>query len=245
MRRALSFPLTTSLLILLTGCSATHTVVLKGDGSGTMTVHIEVSRLLRDYIAELSQVSGESRDPAGTIFDLEAVRKGFEAQPGITVQSIASQNPSSLDVQIAFASLSRLFEGQLGLNSANAFSFTESNGLETLKIHLDRSNYHQIATFFPMLESPTLQALGPQVDQKTTEDDYLEMVRFSLGDDGPAQVRQSSIVIVVQPEGEIVSQSGGTVKAETVVFRVPLLGLLLLAAPLDYSLSFKPRGIQQ
>jgi hypothetical protein len=245
MRRAFASPLTTSLLILLAGCSATHTVVLKGDGSGTMTVHIEVTRLLHDYIAGLSQVSGESRDLNGTIFDLEAVRKGFEAQPGITVQSIASHNPSSLDVQIAFASLSRLFEGQLGLKSANAISFTESNGLETLKIHLDRSNYGQIAAFFPMLESPMLQGLGPQVDQKTTEDDYLEMVRFSLGDDGPAQVRQSSIMIVVQPEGEIVSQSGGTVNAETVVFRVPLLGLLLLAAPLDYSLSFKPRGIQQ
>jgi hypothetical protein len=233
--------LSATALLVLAGCSATQTVVLNGDGSGTMKLHLEVTRLLYDYVSGLAEVSGESRDPAGeTIFDLAAIRDGFAAQPDITVQDVASPDQRSLDVQVAFDSLSRVFENQPGLQSANAVSLTQSDGLETLKIHLDRSNYRQIAAFFPMLESPVLKSLGPQVDQKTTEDDYLEMVRFSLGDDGPAQVRKSSITVTVQPEGEIVSQTGGTVRAGTVVFRIPLLGLLVLAAPLDYSMSFKP-----
>ncbi len=238
-RLACIFPLT--VVLVLAGCSATQTVVLKGDGSGTMKLHLEVTRLLHDYVAGLAEVSGESRDPAGdAIFDLAAIRKAFAAQPGITVQGVASADQRSLDVQVAFDSLPRLFESQPGLQSANAISLTQSDGLDTLKIHLDRSNYRQIAAFFPMLESPVLQSLGPQVDQKTTENDYLEMVRFSLGDDGPAQVRSSSIAITVQPEGEIVSQTGGTVSAGTVVFRIPLLRLLVLASPLDFSMSFKP-----
>ena len=244
MRRASAFLPGIFAFLLLVGCSATHTVTLNADGSGTVTIHLEVTRLLHDYIAGLAEASGESQDPTGAIFDLTTVRKGFEAQPGITVQSVASPNPNSLDIQIAFASLSRLFEDQPGLKSANAVSLMESNGLKTLKIHLDRTNYRQIAAFFPMLESPTLQSLGPQVDQKTTDGDYLEMVRFSLGDDGPAQVKKSVITIVIRPEGEIVSQFGGTVEAGTVVFRIPLLRLLVLATPLDYSISFKPGGTQ-
>jgi hypothetical protein len=206
-----------------------------------MKLHLEVTRLLHDYVFGLAEVSGESRDPAGEpIFDLAAVRNGFAAQPGITVQDVASPDQRSLDVQVAFDSLSRVFENQPGLRNANVVSLTQSDGLETLKIHLDRSNYRQIAAFFPMLESPVLQSLGPQVNQTTTKDDYLEMVRFSLGDKGPAQVRESFITVTVQPEGEIVSQTGGTVSAGTVIFRIPLLDLLVLAEPLDYSMSFKP-----
>jgi hypothetical protein len=230
-----------TILFLAGGCSATHAVVLKGDGSGRMTLHLEVSKLLHDYVAGLAEVSGESQNPReDSIFDLAAIRKGFEAQPGVTVGKVASSDPRSLDVEVAFASLSDLFAGRAGLQEANVISLAEVGGLETLKIHLDRDNYRQIAAFFPMLESPVLKSLGPQVDQKGTEDDYLEMIRFSLGEDGPAQVKKSSFLITIRPEGEIVSQTGGTISEGTVVFKIPLLRLLLLETPLDFSMSFRP-----
>ena len=232
--------------VLMAGCSATQNVVLKADGSGTLTMHMEVSRLLHDYIASLAEVSGDTPAlPPGQIFDLAAIRKGFAAQPGITVQKIASADPRSLDIQVAFDSLQNVFAGRPGLQNADVVSLTQADGLETLKIHLDRSNYRQVSGFFPMLDNPVLQSLGPQVGQETTENDYLEEVRFSLGDDGPAEVRKSSIVITVQPEGEIVSQAGGTVNGGSVVFKVPLLRLLVLAPPLDFSMSFKPQEKQQ
>jgi hypothetical protein len=238
--------LTASALLLAAGCSATHTVVLRADGSGTLTMHMEVSRLLHDYIAGLAEVSGDTPAlPSGQIFDLAAIRKGFEAQSGIIVQKVASSDPRSLDIQVAFDSLQRVFAGRPGLQNANVVVLTQADGLETLKIHLDRSNYRQIAGFFPMLDNPVLQSLGPQAGQTTTENDYLEEVRFSLGDEGPSEVRKSSIVISIQPEGEIVSQTGGTVSGGSVVFRIPLLRLLVLATPLDFSMSFKPQENQQ
>jgi hypothetical protein len=233
-------------LLLAAGCSATHTVVLKADGSGTLTMHMEVSPLLHDYIAGLAEVSGDVPAlPPGQIFDLAAIRRGFAAQQGITVQKVESTDPRSLDVQVAFHSLSDVFAGQPGLQSSNIVSLTQADGLETLKIHLDRSNYSRLAAFFPMLDNPVLQSLGPQAGQATTESDYLEEVRFSLGDDGPAEVKKSSIVVSIQPEGDIVSQTGGTVSGGSVVLRIPLLRLLVLAAPLDFSMTFKPQEKNQ
>jgi hypothetical protein len=227
---------------LLLACSATHTIVLKADGSGTMAMHMEVSQLLHDYIAGLTEMSGDPPAlPQGQIFDLAAIRKGFAAQPGITVQGVASPDQRSLDVRVAFDSLAGVFAARPGLQNANVISLTQTGGLETLRIHLDRSNYRQVAAFFPMLDNPILQSLGPQVGQKTTESDYLEEVRFSLGDAGPAEVRKSSIVISIQPEGEVISQTGGTVSGAAVIFRIPLLRLLVLAEPLDFSLTFKPQ----
>ncbi len=241
--RLIALILASAPLLLTGGCNVTHTVVLNNDGSGTMTMHVEVSKLLRDYAVGLAEVSGEPSAPRGdAIFDLAAIRKGFEAQPGITVREVSSSDPRSLDVDVAFASLSELFAGRAGLRGANVISLAQADGVETLKIHLDRENYRQIASFFPMLESPVLRSLGPQVDQKVTEDDYTEMVRFSLGDDAPALVKKSSIVISIQPQGEIQSQTGGTVSDGSVMFKIPLLRLLLLDTSLDFSVSFKEKN---
>jgi hypothetical protein len=238
--RPIALILAAAAFLLTGGCNATHSVVLNEDGSGTMTLHLEVSKLLRDYVIGLAEVSGEPRAPrADALFDLAAIRKGFEAQPGITVRNVSVADPRSLDVDIAFASLMDLFAGRAGLQSANVVSLLQSGGLETLKIHLDRGNYRQIAVFFPMLEDPVLKSLGPQVDQKATENDYLEMVRFSIGDEAPALVKKSSIVVTIRPEGQIESQTGGTLSDGAVMFKIPLLRLLLLDTPLDFSMSFR------
>ena len=228
--------------LLTAGCSATHAVTLQGDGSGTMALHLEVSKLLHDYVAGLAEVSGAPRTTApDVIFDLLEIRRGFESQPGITVQNVSSSDPRSLDVELSFASLSNVFEGQPGLKGANAVTFAQADGLSSLRIHIDRENYRQIAAFFPMLASPLLQSLGPQVDQKITQADYLEMIRFSIGDEAPGLARKSSITIRVRPDGDIVSQAGGVASGDEVVFQVPLLRVLLLDAPLDFSLTFRPR----
>ncbi len=236
--------LSAAVFLMSDGCSATHDVVVRGDGSGTMTLHLEVSKLLHDYIAGLAEVSGTQANPQA-IFDLAAVRKGFEAQPGISVESVSSEDQRTLDVALSFASLSQVFESQPGLKGANLVTFTDANGLATLRFHLDRSNYRQVAAFFPMLESPVLQSLGPQVDQKVTQDDYLAMIRFSLGDEAPGLVMKSSITVRIRPEGDIVSQTGGTVSGDEAVFQIPLLQALLFDTPLDFSLTFRPAGRQE
>jgi len=229
-----------SLAAAITACSSSQTFVIRGDGSGTMTLHVEVSRLLHDYIVSLAEVSGSSQAPTGDrIFDLDEIRKGFEAQPGVSVDGLASPSASVLDASLSFSSLSAIFAGNAGLGASEAVAISESEGVKTLKIHLDKGNYRQVAAIFPLLQAPVLQSLGPQVNEKVSSDDYLEMVRFAIGDDGPALVRKSFIVITIRPDGEIVSQSGGTMAPGAVVFRVPLLRLLVLDSPLDFSVSFR------
>ncbi len=260
LRAARSFLAACSLAAILLGilalaaCSASQTLFIHRDGSGSTTLHIEVSRLLREYIASLNEATGASGAGAGTsgsgspagsaasgdrIFDLEATRKGFEAQPGVTVRSVSSVSPGVMDAELSFESLSNIFARNAGLGTSQALVLSQAGGLTTLRIHLDRSNYRQVAGLFPLLDSPVLQTLGPQVDQKVTTDDYLEMIKFAIGEDGPGLVRKSSIVITVRPDGEIVSQTGGTVSGGAVVFRVPLLRVLVLDSPLDYSLTYK------
>ena len=77
------------------------------------------------------------------------------------------------------------------------------------------------------------------MDDTTTEAEYLDMVSFSIGDQGPGLLKKSFITMTIDPEGDIVSQTGGTISGGAVIFRIPVLRLMVLDKPLDYSVTFK------
>jgi hypothetical protein len=81
--------------------------------------------------------------------------------------------------------------------------------------------------------------MGPQPEENVTEEEYLQMIEFSLGEEGPALLRKSFINIVIKPESGVVSQTGGTLSGGAVTFKIPLLSLLLLDKPLDYSITYR------
>ncbi len=236
-----SAPLLAIPLILLTvSCTMSNTIVVKGDGSGTVAVRVEISKLFKEYLVSMAEVAGQEQiAKEGKLFDLKEIQKGFEGRPGVTVKRLASPKPETLEVDLAFRSIQEVFASDDALKSTGVISFTQTNGTKTVKVHLDRANYKQTSVLFPGLSNPLFEGMGPQPNDAITEAEYLEMIKFSLGDEGPALVKKSFIEMAIRPEGEIVSQTGGAVTNGTVVFRIPLLRLLLLDKPLDYSVSFK------
>jgi hypothetical protein len=143
-----------------------------------------------------------------------------------------------LDLELAFNSIQDVFTREESLKSAAVMEYSESDGKKTIRLHLDRSNYPRLAFTFPLLASPAFAAFGPQANDTTSDEDYLEMVRFSIGDDAPALLKKSYLTLTLDPEGEILSQSGGVIEGGAVVFRIPLLRLLILDKPLDYSVTY-------
>ncbi|MGA2974157.1 MAG: hypothetical protein ABSF77_02480 [Spirochaetia bacterium] len=227
-------------LFIIVSCTMNQTIAIKNDGSGTLVMHAEVSKLLHDYIASLAEVSGKTDVmKGGKVFDAASIRKDFESRPGITVKKAVTPTPDSLDLELAFTSLQDVFARDAKLKSTGAFVYSESGGVKSVKLHLDRTNYTQLSSLFPLLNDPVFAELGPQVNDTITDDEYLEMIRFSIGDDGPGLLKKSFITLTIDPEGEIVSQSGGTISGGAVAFRIPLLRLLVLDKPLDYLVTFK------
>jgi hypothetical protein len=239
--RRLAVPLVLVVLsiVMVNACSVNQSIVVKNDGSGTASLHAEVSKLLADYIASLAEVSGKSAPAGGAVFDAAAIRKDFETRPGITVKKAATPTPSSLDLDLAFASIQDVFTRDDALKSSGALTYSESGGKKTIRLHLDKSNYTQLSALFPMLKDPTVASLGPQVNDTTTEAEYLDMVSFSIGEEGPGLLKKSFITLTIDPEGDIISQTGGTLSGSAVVFRIPLLSLMVLNKPLDYAVTFK------
>ena len=210
--------------VLCTSCTMKQTIVIKSDGSGTLAMHVEVAPLLHEYVARLSEVSDKPvLGPGGRFFDAESIRRDFDSRPGITVTKAATPSPDAMDLELTFHSIQDVFTQDESLKNTAALAYSESGGKKTVRLHLDRNNYPQLARTFPLLASPAFAAFGPQANDTTTDEEYMEMVRFSVGDDAPALLKKSSIILMLDPEGEILSQSGGEVIGGTVVFRLSLI----------------------
>jgi hypothetical protein len=227
-------------LIMTASCGVNQTIVIRSDGSGTLAMHVEVSRLLHEYVARLSEVTDKPvLNSGGRFFDAVSLRKDFESRPGITVTKAETPTPDSLDLELSFDSIQDVFAREETLKNTAALAYSESDGKKTIRLHLDRGNYAQLARTFPLLGNPAFAALGPQPNETTSDADYLEMVRFSIGEDAPALLKKSYLTLTLNPEGEIVSQSGGDISGGAVVFRIPLLRLLVLDRPIDCTVTYR------
>lgn len=229
---------------VLASCTVSQTLIIADDGSGTLATHAEVSPLLRDYLASLADISGNPGPlKEGRVFDAAAIRKDFQSRPGIVVRKAATPTPASLDLELGFDSLQDVVRGQDALASAGALVVVDAGDTRTLRLHLDRATWGQLAALFPPLRDPLIAQLGPQGTGRVTDDDYLSMIRFSMGDDAPGLLKKSFVTLTVQPQGEILSQSGGIVNGNSVVFRIPVLRVLVLDRPLDYAVTFRTENV--
>ncbi|GEM_PF-1003449 len=229
------------LFLLFTGCSVNEEVFLKGDGSGTVSSQVVVKPIFIDYMKSMAEVTGESNKlKDGKIFDIENIRKTMEERPGITVVKIENPSPEKLNLRLKFSNVEEVFKSEKDLTSVGLISFSRTAKGKLLKFHLDKKNFHQLLAVFPELSNPIVESMGPQEDEDTTEAEYLEMIQFALGEKGPEAVKTSSIKLTIHVDGKLLSQSGGKLKdKKTVVFKLPLLKLLLLNEPIDYSILFE------
>jgi len=228
-----------ALTVALAACSVSQTLVIKADGSGTTSMRVVTTKLLREYILDLQQVTGVTAAANGSIFDVPKLQKELAARPGLTVKKIASPSPDVLEVDLAFRSVEEVYGSVEAVKKSGLVQYTESGGQKSLKVHIDRKNFKELSNVFPAMNNAAFEGIAPQEQDTITESEYLEMIQFTLGPEGPAALKASFIDLVMKPEGTIVSQAGGTLANGVVTFRIPLIRLLLLDKPLDYSLVWK------
>ncbi len=224
-------------LSVLAGCSVSQRVTLEPEGSGTAVVRIRLEKILMDYLKDLSEVSGATAQDKGRIFNVEEIRKGFAARQEVILARIESPSPDRLEMELEFHSIEKLFAAPD--KPQTILTLKKSPDGTTLRAHLDRKNFPQLLELAPFLKNPLFEGLGPQENDDTTEAEYLELIDLALGEGGSAALKASTIETTIMVKGKVVAQTGGALINGGVVFRIPLLRVLLLDKPLDYSLTFK------
>lgn len=224
-------------MLIITSCSVNQQVYIEADGSGTATVRIELHPVFVEYMVDLAEVTGQSFEKG--FFDLEKIEAGFHDKEGTDLKRIDSPRPECLEMDINYSSIESLFSGEDSIKYSEILSINKTAQGTSLHIHLDRNNFSKVTELFPILKNPLFEAFGPQENESTTEEEYLELIELALGEEGTKGLKKSFLETMVKVKGTLISQKGGVVTDKGVLFKTPLIRILLLDQPLDYILVFR------
>lgn len=230
--------------LLLAGCSVDQEIAVRVNGAGEAEVRVELQPVFIDYLLALAEVAEEvdlPDDPSAPLFDVAEVEAAIAEWPGVEAARIVSSAPELLEMRLTFDDLQAAFSpAASGPDAMTPLISLTGGSRRTLSVHLDSDNYHQLTTLFPVLEHPLVISLGPQPDLDVTDEEYLEMMQFVLGDEGPPAILDSEVTVRVRVEGRVVEQRGGELQEDgSVLLRIPLLRILVLDRALDYRIVFE------
>ena len=229
--------------LLVAGCSVDQEIAVRLNGAGEAQVRVELQPVFIDYLLALAEIADEVElpdDPSEALFDIAEVEAAIAEWPGVDAARIATPTPEQLELDLTFDDLQAAFAPtEAGAGTTPLISLTGSRR-RTLSVHLDSDNYSQLTALFPVLEHPLVISLGPQPDLEVNDEEYLEMMQFVLGDDGPPAILDAEVKVRVQVEGRVVEQQGGALQEDgSVLITIPLLRILVLDQPLDYRVVFE------
>jgi hypothetical protein len=228
------------MIIIFTSCSVKQEATIHSDKSGSVTFDITLEQFFLDTVVEMADLAEQSPTlEKGEIFDMPQIRKDFEDNPSITLRELSSPKPTVLKGSFTFQDMEKVFTREEELQSTDILSFTTSGNEKSIRLYLDRENFSNLSALFPTMQNPFFEMFGPQENKDTSRDEYLEMIGFAFGEKGPDGVLRSTVELTINVDGTIVSQEGGTIKGNKIIYSIPLIELLLLKEPLEYSFVFK------
>ena len=229
------------ILFIFSSCSIKQEALLNPDGSGSVHFRFEVEEVFSESLMEMASFSNdEELFKDGNFFNLEQTRQSFKERPSVTLVSLESPGPNILEGNFTFQDVEKVFQGESELSEAGILTFTRKSGENTLKLHLDKQNFRQVASFSEALDNPLFDMFGPQEDEATSEQDYYEMIEFAFGEAGAKGLKVSTVDLEITVTGRLISQTGGkSIDENTAVFSIPLIDILLLNKSLDYSIKFR------
>jgi hypothetical protein len=193
-----------------------------------------------EYLKEMTQEASDfGFNTNGEVFDTEMIKMSLMELPGIDVTRIYSPDPKNLELDFEFADINAILEDPADQELKKVFDYKNTGNKKEFKFFLNALNYKLIEPLIPVKDNPLFDALGPQPDYLISREEYLDLVEFTMGDEGPKMVIDSDVVTTVSVNGRLLAQSGGTISQGKAVFHLPLLKVLLLLEDMDYSFQFE------
>lgn len=219
-------------LFALSGCAVTENMTLDGSSSVSFT-DISVQPFFIDVLEDYSQFM-----PSGSENIMDSAINTFARQIDATEEGsnvvFIKDGENSYTGTFTFSDIQTLAE-ELGGGSQSIITQT-SNSL-TFNCSID--NYRELERIVPFLADPNISVYLAEYNIGYSEQDYMDMITFAIGEEAPDALRNSMIEIHVTVPGTITSITGATQTGDgSLVFSFPLIDFLLLAEPLSFSVSW-------
>ena len=213
--------------------------IINSDGSGEGDFRFEIQPFFMETVEDMSDFIEDAPAIADDIFGSEQLREDFTKNPHLELVELSLPVPEILIGELVFDDLKAVIEQEPQLLEQGVIDFAKQDGVYFIRVHLDRNNIDPVYAMFHLDQNPLIEMFGPHANEDTSEEEYLEMMEFVLGEPGPPAIIESAIELEIRVTGRIIAQLGGIREGNTVIFRLPLIRALLLDQPIDYAISFE------
>lgn len=221
--------------LTLSSCVVTEDLTINNKDGGTSSSTIHVEDFFVDVLEDFSDFSTD--DSSKPIMDLSM--EAFEKQliKGTTTNKVGliKTGINSYVISFDYSDLKTLLS-DLGAEDNQTVLNLKNN---ELSFYLDLENYSSLTAAIPFLEDPNFEPFGPTYNEGLSAPDYLEMISFMLGEEGPGAIQKSVISLRFETPDPIKSFKGGKKISDNVFeYSFPLIDFLLLAEPLSFELNW-------
>lgn len=223
-----------SFIALAASCTIKQEIRVHVDGSGDAQFEVEIEDYFIEVVKDFEVFSEEETDVTQDNLDELAVELNDSEHTSDAL--FIKKNDNFYTGSFNFSDLQGFFETlkeEEDEESLTIFTYEKRGFVQNLTIHIDIDNYYQLKKIIPILEDPEFSMFGPEENIGVSEADYLDMIGFALGDEGPPSLHRSFIEIVIITDHPIISQKGGELRAPNeIVFTIPMIDFLLLSEPI-------------
>lgn len=225
-----------AVLFVASGCTVTEALTFTNTPSHASAFDFTVEdffiAVLQDF-SEFVPPEGDQSLMDKAIADFE---RALDYSPTTDNVRMNKLNDNAYQGTFTFRNLQQLFS-DLGAGSNQSLLKMEKN---SMSFFLSMDNYDQLVPVIPFLADENFEAFGPVYNQGLSEADYLEMISFMLGEEGPPAIEQSFITMRVETPTPITGYTNGRKISNTLYeFSFPLIDFLLLESPITFSVSWK------
>jgi hypothetical protein len=207
--------------------------------SGWATTDLYVYDFFKTVLEDFEPFSPEERTQSFMDASIDDFVAQLHQTPSARDISSMKIGENGYFIDFTFSSLEELLRDLNKRESQTIVQVVQSGSDTTLLIHLDLENYPQLARMIPFLADPNFETFGPLYNEGMSEEEYLDMISYILGEEGPPSIEESVISLRLTAPSVIKRQSGGIHESpNSIRFDIPLIDFLLLAEPIEFSATW-------
>ena len=228
-----------AMLLGTSGCVLGQTLAMNPNNSGLAATDLIVDEFFIGVLEDFQSFVPENPDETIMDVSVRQFSEGLHNKPSVSNIYTAKTGPTSYMVVFDYADLNRFMLDMNNNEQQSLLKVSKSGTRTTFSIHLDLKTYPQLTKLIPFLNDPNFETFGPLYNEGMSEADYLDMISYILGEDGPPSIEASTISLLLTVPKPLISVKCGTMLGDkTARLEIPLIDFLLLAKPITFSATW-------
>ena len=216
-------------------CTVTEVSTISRETSGTSLTDIHVEDYFIDVLTDFAEFLPEKDE---SIMDNAISTFSSQLASSNSASGVQAVKTSDNDYTLYFDYSS--FQNLAAELSGNSNQSIIKQEKGKLSFYVDINNYTELESVVPFLADPNIEVFLAKYNIGYSEEDYLDMIVCSLGEEAPESLQNSYITIDLKLPGNVLTVNGAQeTSSNSIRCSFRLIDFLLLSAPLKFEVSWK------